>query len=177
MSNEPENIECSSCGASLRPGASFCHKCGAKFFVVDAETASPKGEDPAVSSAWFKADISAPEENSDEKPPAPEFLETIPDTPFPANEPEDIPAPAISAEAEDEVQVVAVQHAVRAKPARKPVRSLSDPDLRRKPKLQREKIEMMWEEPEGGINTVFVVGSVVIFVLVLLMILAVYFVR
>lgn len=182
MSSEPENIECSSCGAALRPAASFCHKCGAKFFAVDTETVSFKDEEPAVSSAWFKGDISAPDDNTVEKPAAPDFLETIRDTSFPVTGAENIPAPEVApaaAETEDEaeVQVVAVQHAVRAKPARKTVQSLSDPVLRRKPKLQREKIEMIWEEPESGVNTVFVIGAIVIFLLVLLMVLGVYFVK
>lgn len=202
MSNEPENIECSSCGAALRPNASFCHKCGAKFFAVDTETASLKGEEPAVSSAWFKADISAPEALSEteanealeatEAPEVtadfektagtvePEFQETLhdaPPPPLPVEEPEDIPAPLVEAGTLEEIESPPIPAIVRSKPARKAGQSLADPALRRKPKLQREKLEMMWEEPESGINAVFVIGSIVIFVLVLLMILAVYFVR
>ncbi len=175
MAIEPENIECSSCGASLRAGASFCHKCGARFDSAgEKDDVSPTGEAAieaagatAASSAWFKEDISRPEENAVDKVAEPEFQETMP-------YPEAARETAAEAYVEPEINVIGT--AVRAKPARKDPPATAAA-LRRKPKLQREKIEMVWEQPEGGLNAVFVVGTIIIFVLVLLIVLGVYFVK
>lgn len=184
MANEPENIECSSCGASLRAGASFCHKCGARFDPApEKDEVSPAGEAAiealgvapvatAVSSAWFKEDISLPEENAADKGPEPEFQETMP---YPAAA-EETPADGMDAEPYVEPEINVIGTPVRAKPARQDPPATAAA-LRRKPKLQREKIEMTWEQPEGGLNAIFVIGTIIIFVLVLLIVLGVYFVK
>jgi hypothetical protein len=224
MATEPENIECSLCGASLRPGAVFCHKCGAKFAPVgtaekveapESQAASKAASEAApdtgaVSSAWFKGDISSPEieaapEKAAELPAEPrskageEFQKTISDA-APATDAaadtQSLKGPAAEAlpvgvrmsptkdtndaqnvKEADEPPPIPAPEGIRAKPLREAPKPAPTDALRRKPKLQKEKIEVVWEQPESGFNAVFVIGTIVIFVLVLLILMGVYFVK
>lgn len=206
MANEPENIECSSCGASLRAGAVFCHKCGARFSVPAAPTtplhlvpppavdAEPAPVDRgAISSSWFKEDlVEKPGSNIHESLDQ-EFQETIPDivSDRKVDPAEFAPEPFLEQEIDDDTPTlvsksVLVAEAPVAEPApdagirAKPV-DLSQAEtaaaMRRKPKLQKEKIEVAWQAPETGFNLPFVIGSILIFVLVILMVLGAFFVK
>jgi len=176
MASEPENLICSSCGADVRPGTSFCYKCGET--VAPAGEAKPvpaEGGKAIVSNAWLKEDIDTPAENSappketDEQ----EFQDTIPYSKSVSPEGNSEPELAAAAvETEPEIKPVSIR------PKGKPVVTPASTEvLRRKPKLQREKIEMVWETPEEGSNPLFVIGTIVIFVAVLLILLFVYLLK
>jgi hypothetical protein len=206
MATEPENIECSACGASLRPGAAFCHKCGARFSVAQTPAPAP------VSSEWFKGDISGPAESLSAEPPVeevstapatPDFQDTVRDdeTKIAASDmqnlsgyaanvlpigkkmppPEFKEQPQAALPAEGQPEMIAEPESepapVRSKPARtlpKTAAAAPAETLRRKPK---EKIEVAWEPPDSGINLGFVIGSIVIFILVLLIIGGMFFIK
>jgi DNA-directed RNA polymerase subunit RPC12/RpoP len=160
--SETENIQCPDCGAAVRSGASFCFKCGKHFGLGGA------GKEAAAVAADAVAAEPAAEPAPAEFSAGPQdFSETIPDTPAILLENnEGSPAP------ENEPSPVAKPAGVKAKP-----QLTSAAALRRKPKPQREKIEMVWEQPEGTSNPVFVIGTIVIFIFVLVILLIVYFVK
>lgn len=186
MASEPENLMCSSCGADVRPGTSFCYKCGETLAPADNMTPVPaEGGKAIVSNAWFKEDISSPEEGAPAESPG-EFQETLTETEEISpkeNEgnSEQASAAAVedtsaevdtAAEAEPEIKPVLVR--AKEKPGARPASTAA---LRRKPKLQREKIEMVWEAPENSSNPMFIIGTIVIFVAVLLILLGVYLMK
>lgn len=193
MADETENIQCSSCGASLRAGAVFCHKCGVRFTapvsaaVVPApvETVSADTTNLSISNAWFKEEINDGRihESLDQ-----EFLETVPDViserEVDPSEFIDTPVPAPVSEMtpeNDDFETVVIPAGVRAKPLpekpsdKQPLTAAAE--MRRKPKLQKEKIEVVWEQPDSGFNLGFVIGTIIIFVIVLSIVLGVYFVK
>jgi hypothetical protein len=189
MASEPENLLCSSCGADIRPGTSFCYKCGESLASSgEAGSVSADGEKAIVSNAWFKEDISVPAETGAPPKDEQDFQKTIPDpgpvSPEENSEPVAAPAAAEETSASDETPAVAEVEAepeikpVSIRPKEKPaVTPASTEVLRRKPKLQREKIEMAWEAPEQGSNRLFLIGTGVIFVAVLLILLGVYLMK
>lgn len=187
MANELENIDCSSCGASLRAGAVFCHKCGAKFATPPVaaaapepvETVSAETSNLSISSAWFKEDItdSRIHESLDR-----EFLETVPDviSDRKVDPAEFIEQPVVAEPDFDETETIISKPGVRAKPL--PEKSvdkqpLTAADMRRKPKPQKEKIEVVWEQPDSGFNLGFVIGTIIIFLVVLAIVMGAYFVK
>jgi hypothetical protein len=137
----------------VRPGASFCFKCGKHFELAGAESAG----------------VAAPPEVA-------EFHETAPDIAAPPRE--NVLAFPAAPETKDETKAeaeVAPEPApvvVKAKPE-----LTSAAALRRKPKPQREKLEMVWEQPEGTTNPVFIAGAVAIFILLLVILGFVYYLK
>ncbi|HEV7643976.1 MAG TPA: zinc ribbon domain-containing protein [Pyrinomonadaceae bacterium] len=157
--SETENIQCPDCGAAVRSGASFCFKCGKHFGLAGAGNVSVETAAATAEAAEPTAEVVSGSEQ--------DFSETIPDTPAILLENnEETPAQA------DEPDIVVKPVGVKAKP-----QLTSAAAMRRKPKPQREKIEMVWEQPEGTSNPVFVVGTIVIFIFVLVILLIVYFVK
>jgi hypothetical protein len=157
MAAEFQIIECPSCGAAVRPGASFCFKCGKHFELAGAQQAADAGIDhevvPEPVSVLPQQEAGVVERD---------FNETIPDS----------AANTVLSPSNDEVEefnVIMPAAAVRAKPE-----LTSAAALRRKPKLQREKIEMVWEQPLDSSNPVFVTGALAIFALVILIVILVY---
>jgi cobalamin biosynthesis Mg chelatase CobN len=161
MAVETENIQCPDCGAAVRSGASFCFKCGKHFGLAGAGNTPPENTDATIDAAAVEMTEAAA--SVDE----PDLSRTIPDTPAILRENNE-EAAAPESEPGSAVKPVAV----KAKP-----QLTTAATMRRKPKPQREKIEMVWEQPEGTSNPVFVIGTIVIFVLVLVILLAVYFVK
>jgi hypothetical protein len=156
MSSDEENIQCPDCGAAVRPGASFCFKCGKHFGVggAGADATEP-----------VKSPDSAPVSTSVNTG---ELTETIPDMGIKAAEKEPAAAPVAVAEPEDTAKPVVI----KPKPEMATAAS-----MRRKPKPPREKIEMVWEQPESSTNPIFVAGTVVIFILVIVIIVMVYILK
>lgn len=176
---------CSSCGADIRPGTSFCYKCG-ESLALPAEPVPAEGEKAIVSNAWFKEDISAPEDGGAGRENEQEFQDTFPDAGEAApEEREENSEPAVVAAAEEtsaageiaagaESDIRPVSIRAKGAPGKPPASAAA---LRRKPKLQREKIEMTWETPENDFNPLFIIGTIVIFVTVLLILLGVYLMK
>jgi DNA-directed RNA polymerase subunit RPC12/RpoP len=160
--SETENIQCPDCGAAVRSGASFCFKCGKHFGLAGAGKVSP--ETAATVAIAETAVGSTTEEVSGSEQ---DFSETLPDTPAILRENNE----ETLAQAE-EPDIVIKPVGVKAKP-----QLTSAAAMRRKPKPQREKIEMVWEQPEGTSNPVFVIGTILIFIFVLVILLIVYFVK
>jgi zinc-ribbon domain len=157
MSSDEENIQCPDCGAAVRPGASFCFKCGKHFGVGGAGADAMESIKPADS-----APVSTSVNTG-------ELTEIIPDREIKAVEKEPAAAaPAVVAEPEDTAKPVAI----KPKPEMATAAS-----MRRKPKPPREKIEMVWEQPESSTNPIFVAGTVVIFILVIVIVVMVYILK
>ncbi len=162
--SETENIQCPDCGAAVRSGASFCFKCGKHFGLAGAGKVSAETDATAATVAIAEPAVgSTPEEVSGEQA----FSETLPDTPAILRENKEEPLTQA-----EEPDIVVKPAGIKAKP-----QLTSAAAMRRKPKPQREKIEMVWEQPEGTSNPVFVVGTILIFIFVLVILLIVYFVK
>jgi hypothetical protein len=156
MNSDEENIQCPDCGAAVRPGASFCFKCG-KHFGVGGAGADATGPVKVPDSAPVSTSVNTGE-----------LTDTIPDMEIKAVEKETAAAPALVAEPEDKAKPVEI----KPKPEMATAAS-----MRRKPKPPREKIEMVWEQPEGSTNPIFVASTVVIFILVIVIVVMVYILK
>ncbi len=167
--SETENIQCPDCGAAVRSGASFCFKCGKHFGLagagnVSSETATAAA--PSTEAAKAEAGPNPEAISGSEQ----DFNETLPYTPAILLENKE--EPLAQPDEPDIVVKPAGIASIKAKP-----QLTSAATMRRKPKPQREKIEMVWEQPEGTSNPVFVIGTIVIFIFVLVILLIVYFVK
>jgi ribosomal protein L40E len=213
MASETGKLTCTKCGADLRPGASFCSKCGSRYArdfaatragILSQEDDEKPAASPNVSDAWLKADIvsaapaalgepemqetptDAPEaempgeaidvEAAEEEPDEQETQLSMPAFERKSNVipiRENLPAPDLEAPESEAENVPEPAPSVRAKSFSEKVQTAAPANtaaMRSRPKLQREKIEMVWEQPEAGVNVWFIIGSIVVIAAVFIVI-------
>jgi cobalamin biosynthesis Mg chelatase CobN len=171
MATAEEKIQCPACGAMIRPKASFCYKCGEPVSQEgERKSVKVEGKKMAVSSAWFKDSLEKSVENKlldeETESASSEQLADRHDVVSKVSE-----EPQRTKSEADLLQEIAVKN------EQKRSEDKSAASLRRRPKFQRERVEMVWQQPEKTDSGWYVAATVFFLLFAAGLVIAAFFLK